>query len=62
MAEEKSDAKVLDQVSYFLGVGDKRKRATGRILRLSLTNPLNSQLDTNVILTCGVKKWKYHRT
>lgn len=35
----------------------KKKRATGGILRLLLTNPLNSQLDTNVANPPKVKKW-----
>ena len=35
----------------------KRKRAAGRILQLLLTNPLNSQLDTNVALPTVGKKW-----
>jgi hypothetical protein len=35
----------------------KWKRAAGRILQLLLTNPLNSQLDTNVALPTVGKKW-----
>ena len=38
-------------------VGDKRKRAAGRIRQLLLTNPLNSQLDTNVAFGTVGKKW-----
>jgi hypothetical protein len=34
-----------------------KKRATGGIRRLLLTNPLNSQLDTNVLIGPRVKKW-----
>jgi hypothetical protein len=35
----------------------ENKRATGGIRRLLLTNPLNSQLGTNVIIALKVKKW-----
>jgi len=38
---------------------DKKKRAAGGIRQLSLTNPLNSQLDTNVALGGVGTKWKY---
>jgi hypothetical protein len=34
-----------------------KKRAAGGIRQLSLTNPLNSQLDTNVLLRGVGKKW-----
>ena len=42
----------------FKDLGQK-KRATGRIRQLLLTNPLNSQLDTNVVLAGVGKKWNY---
>ena len=38
---------------------DLKKRAAGGIRQLSLTNPLNSQLDTNVALAGLGKKWNY---
>jgi hypothetical protein len=32
-------------------------RAAGGIRQLSFTNPLNSQLDTNVLIALKGKKW-----
>lgn len=37
------------------------KRATGGIRRLLLTNPLNSQLDTNVLRSPQTKKTELKR-
>jgi hypothetical protein len=38
---------------------EEKKRAAGRIRQLLLTNPLNSQLDTNVMWGTVGKKWIY---
>ena len=42
-----------------VGELEVKKRAAGGIRQLLLTNPLNSQLGTNVVLGSIGKKWNY---
>jgi hypothetical protein len=54
----RTDICVVRKRVYVQTVKDgQRKRATGGIRRLLLTNPLNSQLDTNVANQMVSKKW-----